>query len=500
MKRDTAIVLTLLAVAPCLCFWEVFQGQLLLPTDWVYRDLEPWKRTTEVTDIANSRIKDAVLDGYALDLVSARGAREGRVALWNRYAGGGVPHLAGGFSRMLYPPFWLYAVCEPETARNVEILLHLFLAEVFAFLFLRRIGAGLGGALVGSIAFGFTPSLVHRAEIPFIFPSLVWFPLLLYFVEGVVSTGKRRWVLGLSLAVGLQLLAGHFPDIFLHFIGAGLYALTLTRVAILVLLPFEHFSGGQPYQTVPAGPRAPEVYRWLETTLETDSVVELPLYPRSQLRRHSLYMLFSTLHWRPIVFGRTSFYPPVTAYLRWQVRDFPDNDSIGLLEGLGVKRVVVHPNVWPPQVRRERLAELQAFSGRLVQEGRFDPLSGRMYEEYGLGDERVYELSQAGTVPSTASLCSPGGEIDPNGWRLTGDAATPYEWAIDRDRDTKWRTDGQLPGMKLEVDLGREETIAAVRLTLGYPHDNFPRDLTLKARREGPGASASSASTTRTTS
>ena len=96
--------------------------------------------------------------------------------------------------------FWLYAVWEPETARNAEILLHLFLAEVFAFLFLRRIGAGLGGALVGSIAFGFTPSLVHRAEIPFIFPSLVWFPLLLYFVEGVVSTGKRRWVFGLSLA------------------------------------------------------------------------------------------------------------------------------------------------------------------------------------------------------------------------------------------------------------------------------------------------------------
>ena len=225
MKRNTAIALTLLAVAPCLCFWEVFQGQLLLPTDWVYRDLEPWKRTAEVTDVANSRIKDAVLDGYALDLVSARGAREGRVVLWNRYAGGGVPHLAGGFSRMLYPPFWLYAVWEPETARNAEILLHLFLAEVFAFLFLRRIGAGLGGALVGSIAFGFTPSLVHRAEIPFIFPSLVWFPLLLYFVEGVVSTGKRRWVFGLSLAVGVQLLAGHFPDIFLHFIGAGSYGL-----------------------------------------------------------------------------------------------------------------------------------------------------------------------------------------------------------------------------------------------------------------------------------
>ncbi len=223
MKRDTVIVLALLVLVPCLCFWEVFQGQLLLPTDWVYRDLEPWKRAAEVTEVTNSRIKDAVLDGYALDLVSARGAADGRLVLWNPYAGGGVPHLAGGFSRMLYPPFWVYAVAEPETARNAEILLHLFLAEIFAFVLLRRLGARLGGACFGAIAFAFTPSLVHRAEISFILPSLVWFPLLVYFVDVIVTTGKLRWVAGLSLAVSLQFLAGHFPDIFLHFSGAGLY-------------------------------------------------------------------------------------------------------------------------------------------------------------------------------------------------------------------------------------------------------------------------------------
>ncbi len=39
--------------------------------------------------------------------------------------------------------------------------------------------------------------------------------------------------------------------------------------------------------------------------------------------------------------------------------------------------------------------------------------------------------------------------------------------------------------MKLEIDLGREETLSAVRLELAYPHDQFPRDLTLKVRTEG---------------
>ncbi|HLE21771.1 MAG TPA: hypothetical protein VJB88_11685, partial [Vicinamibacteria bacterium] len=108
-KRKTILVAALLAALPCLCFWEVFRGDLLLPTDWLHQDLEPWRQQTPDHPVLNSRIKDAILDGFALDVVSARAAQEGRIALWNPYAGGGVPHLAAGFSRMLYPPFWIYA-------------------------------------------------------------------------------------------------------------------------------------------------------------------------------------------------------------------------------------------------------------------------------------------------------------------------------------------------------------------------------------------------------
>lgn len=320
---------------------------------------------------------------------------------------------------------------------------------------------------VGGETWGAGPYLILYEEVPFF--------------RALRNAERMGWLFrfGLAVAAGLGASA-----VFSRLSG---HVLTLARVAIVVVLPYEHFSGGQPFETIPTGARAPEVYRWLATTGETEPVVELPLYPRGQLRRHSLYMLYSTLHWRPIVFGRTSFYPPLTGYLRWQMNDFPSADSIGLLEGLGVERVVVHPNVWPAPARARKLSELQGFSGRLVQEGRFDPLSGRMYEAYGLGDERVYRLSGAGTIPSTTSLCSPGDELDPSDWTLSSDATVAVEWAIDRDPETKWSTERQLPGMKLEVDLGREQTIAAIRLTLGYPHDNFPRDLTLKVRRDGAG-------------
>jgi hypothetical protein len=222
-KQKAILVAALLAALPCLCFWEVFRGDLLLPTDWLHQDLEPWRQITPEHPVVNTRIKDAILDGYALDVISARAAREGHIALWNPYAGGGVPHLAAGFSRMLYPPFWIYAILDTELAHNVEILIHLFLAEIFAFLFLRRLGATLTGSVLGALLYGFVPSITHRAEISFILPSLIWFPLLLTLVEDLVSTGRIRSFVGLAAVAAFQILAGHYPDIYINFLGASVY-------------------------------------------------------------------------------------------------------------------------------------------------------------------------------------------------------------------------------------------------------------------------------------
>jgi hypothetical protein len=279
-------------------------------------------------------------------------------------------------------------------------------------------------------------------------------------------------------------------SVLVHFgiaVAAGVGAAALSpgrwlRILLLVALPFEHFTGGQPYIRIPTGELVPEVYRWLGSRPDRGAVVELPLYPREKLRLHALYMLYSTYHWKPIVFGRTSFYPPLTGYLAWELREFPDDDSVALLEALKLERIIVHPNLWPPGERHRKLALLQTFADRLEPEGRFGPAGDSSQERYGFGEERVLRLRRSGEAPSTSGLCVPGDEIDPGGWALRGDSASPKQWIVDRNPETKWRTKGQLPGMKLEIDLGREETLAAARIDLAYPYDQFPRDLTVKAR------------------
>lgn len=251
------------------------------------------------------------------------------------------------------------------------------------------------------------------------------------------------------------------------------------RVSLLVLLPLEHFRGGQPFAPLPTGEETPDVYRWLSTTPHDGAVVELPLYRRTELRRHALYMYYSTYHWKPIVFGRTSFYPPLPGYLAWELRDFPDGDSLALLRRVGVSRIVVHPQLWPPADRGRKLALLDDFTEDLVPEGRFPFLEGPLFARYGFGGERVFRLG-TGKPVSKETLCSPVDEIEPHRFDLEGEGVTPIGWAVDRNRETKWKSEGQLPGMKIEIDFRREETLSAVRFALGHPYDEFPRDVTLK--------------------
>jgi hypothetical protein len=360
----------------------------------------------------------------------------------------------------------------------------------------------IGLALLG-ITFALRKGLAPRDRAVFL-----WLSVAIAAVGGVLSLGPTMRALGEELGPGpygwLYLALPFFRvlrnaermSVLVHFglsVAAGVGAAALSpgrwlRILLLVALPFEHFTGGQPYARIPTGELVPEVYRWLGGQPGKGAVVELPLYPREKLRLHALYMLYSTYHWKPIVFGRTSFYPPLTGYLAWELRNFPDADSLALLEGLSVERIVLHPNLWLPGERERKLALLSTFADRLEPEGRFGPAVDRSQERYGFGDERAYRLRRSGEAPSTSGLCVPGDEIDPRGWALRGDSASPTEWAVDRDPQTKWRTEGQLPGMKLEIDLGREERLAAARIELGYPHDQFPRDLTVKARTsEGGG-------------
>jgi hypothetical protein len=246
-------------------------------------------------------------------------------------------------------------------------------------------------------------------------------------------------------------------------------------VALAVLLPLEHWSWPRPPGAVPSGDDVPPVYRWLAAD-GVAPVVELPVYPFRARRLWAAYLYFSTYHWRPIPIGRTSFYPPGHEWLVWGLREFPDPASLALLDRLGLQTVVVHPRVWDEGERRRRLAAIAA-EPRLAWRRSFDHVPPARFAPLGLGEESVYAVTPAS---APAPPCAPAGELPRDAWTFSSTGVNKPERVRDGDARTAWMTAiPQRPGDRLEVDLGRTETVAAVALDIGYPHEEFARNLVL---------------------
>jgi uncharacterized membrane protein len=107
------------------------------------------------------------------------------------------------------------------------MILHVYLAGLFAYLFLRAVGIGFWGALIGGLAYlmgGNVAGLVSPGHDGKIFVSAL-LPLVLLFVHRAVRDG-RAWAWGaLAIAITLAVLTPHPQLLQYLLLVAGAYAL-----------------------------------------------------------------------------------------------------------------------------------------------------------------------------------------------------------------------------------------------------------------------------------
>ena len=138
--------------------------------------------------------------------------RTGDFAQWNSLVLGGLPFIAAQHGDIFYPTFILRELMDPAMAFNMSIAIHLVLAGLFTYGFLRAWGLGFYPALLGGVGYmlaGQVASLVSPGHDGKLYVSALT-PLVLWMIVRAVRDG-RLWAYGvLALVAALCILSPHF--------------------------------------------------------------------------------------------------------------------------------------------------------------------------------------------------------------------------------------------------------------------------------------------------
>jgi len=153
----------------------------------------------------------------------------GRIPRWAPHILGGTPFLeALSAGDSLYPPSLLLLVLmEPYRALGWKLVLHVFLAGLFFFGWVRAIGGSRPAALLGGAAYMLAPFLigfVHPGHDGKIFVTALA-PLLFWATERHFAKPGLGSVSGIGLVVAMVLYTTHFQMAYFLFGGVGLYAI-----------------------------------------------------------------------------------------------------------------------------------------------------------------------------------------------------------------------------------------------------------------------------------
>ena len=135
---------------------------------------------------------------------------DGEFPLWNNRSGFGYPLVAESQTGAFYPPHLLiYSLLDVNEGYNAVQILHYVLAFMFTWLLARELGLKQFGAILAALiyVYGWFPP---RMCLEWAIIGGTWLPLALWWLERFLKTSHWRYLSGLSITTGLQLLAGHF--------------------------------------------------------------------------------------------------------------------------------------------------------------------------------------------------------------------------------------------------------------------------------------------------
>ncbi len=120
-----------------------------------------------------------------------------------------MPLLAAAQGGLLFPPNWFYLLFSPALATNLMVVSTYVIAALGAYLYARRVGASLAGAMITSLVWQMSGCLVGQISHINIVQTAAMLPWVLWALESFVSTQRYKRGALLAGLVALQVFAGH---------------------------------------------------------------------------------------------------------------------------------------------------------------------------------------------------------------------------------------------------------------------------------------------------
>jgi hypothetical protein len=216
------VLLTLLVVF----FWKpLFLGLKLVPADIVYTDplFYPHAPAGFVKP-HNVLLYDQAYQFYPWRVLVSQMLRQGTLPFWNPYTYCGAPLLAEDQPAVFYPLNLLSYLFAPADAVLFLALARLFVAGLATYWFVRTLGGGRFGSLVGAVTFAFSGFMIVFLGHPHT-NVVAWLPALFLTAEWLYRKNSAQHVAFIALVVAAQLTGGHTETALYTCTAGGLYYL-----------------------------------------------------------------------------------------------------------------------------------------------------------------------------------------------------------------------------------------------------------------------------------
>ena len=240
-----------------------------------------------------------------------------------------------------------------------------------------------------------------------------------------------------------------------------------TSIAALcgALVCLEFLSIPVPYGRLPLKKDIPECYRWLIANKNPGLLIEMPLpsYNRGSASIEALRMYYSLFHRNTLVNGYSGYFPPLYTEIcrRQEFHDFMQ--LIDDFQALNVDYILIHFGEMSEDLKPGWLARL----GDLKRDVRLI---------HNDEDDYLFEMIRRPSVSGSTRSLEGYKKLPRTEWAVKASAKDDLtRLLLDGDPKTRWECGPQNPGVSIEIDLNKPQTIRCLSLRFGPSCLDFPR-------------------------